>query len=184
MSLARAGGHCGHGRGPLEERGRPRLRISRCWVQQLVRRYEAEGEAAFVAALAPAAVQPARDLAGARGRDRRLRKDLAEQGLDAGAETIAPICGATGPHPAAVDLDDLADPDPPRVRHPAAAVSGRRSPGTGSQADQPNERWQADITHWQLADGTGVEILNIIDDHSRLDLASDARPDHHRPRRR
>ena len=39
----------------------------------------------------------------------------------------------------------------------------------------PNERWQADITHWRLADGTGVEILNIEDDHSRLDLASDAR---------
>ena len=39
----------------------------------------------------------------------------------------------------------------------------------------PNERWQADTTHWQLADGTGVEILNIIDDHSRLDLASNAR---------
>jgi Integrase core domain len=39
----------------------------------------------------------------------------------------------------------------------------------------PNERWQADTTHWQLADGTPVEILNIEDDHSRLDLASDAR---------
>jgi hypothetical protein len=39
----------------------------------------------------------------------------------------------------------------------------------------PNERWQADITHWQLADGAEVEILNIEDDHSRLDIASDAR---------
>ena len=40
----------------------------------------------------------------------------------------------------------------------------------------PNERWQADITHWHLADGTEVEILNIEDDHSRLDIASDPRP--------
>jgi transposase InsO family protein len=39
-------------------------------------------------------------------------------------------------------------------------------------AEQPNERWQADITHWQLADRTDVEILNIIDDHSRVDIAS------------
>lgn len=39
----------------------------------------------------------------------------------------------------------------------------------------PNERWQADTTHWQLADDTPVEILNIEDDHSRLDIASDAR---------
>ncbi|HEX6325485.1 MAG TPA: integrase core domain-containing protein, partial [Jiangellaceae bacterium] len=50
-----------------------------------------------------------------------------------------------------------------------------RSAGTRFQAAMPNERWQADITHWQLADGTGVEILNIEDDHSRLDIASDAR---------
>ena len=39
----------------------------------------------------------------------------------------------------------------------------------------PNERWQADITHWRLADGTEVEILNLDDDHSRLDVCSDAR---------
>jgi hypothetical protein len=43
------------------------------------------------------------------------------------------------------------------------------------EAEMPNQRWQADITHWQLADGAEVEILNIEDDHSRLDIASDAR---------
>ena len=42
-------------------------------------------------------------------------------------------------------------------------------------ADQPNERWQADITHWKIANGTEVEILNMIDDHSRLLVGSDAR---------
>ena len=41
-------------------------------------------------------------------------------------------------------------------------------------ADLPNERWQADITHWRLRDGTEVEILNLIDDHSRLLIGSDA----------
>jgi len=44
------------------------------------------------------------------------------------------------------------------------------------QAEQPNERWQLDITHWTIADSTDVEILNIIDDHSRLCLASDTLP--------
>ena len=34
--------------------------------------------------------------------------------------------------------------------------------------------WQADITAWQLASGEVVEILNLIDDHSRLCLGSDA----------
>jgi transposase InsO family protein len=42
-------------------------------------------------------------------------------------------------------------------------------------ADQPNERWQTDITHWVLADGTDIEICNVIDDHSRLCVASTAR---------
>jgi transposase InsO family protein len=42
-------------------------------------------------------------------------------------------------------------------------------------AEQPNERWQADITHWALADGSTVDILNSIDDHSRLLVGSDAR---------
>jgi hypothetical protein len=32
--------------------------------------------------------------------------------------------------------------------------------------------WQADITAWQLASGEVAEILNVIDDHSRLHLGS------------
>jgi hypothetical protein len=34
--------------------------------------------------------------------------------------------------------------------------------------------WQADITHWELFGGEHAEILNMIDDHSRLFLASRA----------
>jgi hypothetical protein len=36
----------------------------------------------------------------------------------------------------------------------------------------PNERWQGDITHWALQGGTEVEILNVIDDHSRFLVSS------------
>jgi Integrase core domain len=36
--------------------------------------------------------------------------------------------------------------------------------------------WEADITHWPLAGGGHAEILNTIDDHSRLFLASCAFP--------
>jgi transposase InsO family protein len=39
------------------------------------------------------------------------------------------------------------------------------------EAALPNEMWQGDFTHWQLADGSGVEILNYIDDHSRMLMA-------------
>ncbi len=30
-----------------------------------------------------------------------------------------------------------------------------------------DECWQSDFTHWHLADGTDMEILNWLDDHSR-----------------
>jgi transposase InsO family protein len=33
---------------------------------------------------------------------------------------------------------------------------------------KPNETWQSDFTHWRLEDGTDVEILNFLDDHSRF----------------
>ena len=36
------------------------------------------------------------------------------------------------------------------------------------EAVQPNETWQSDFTHWRLADGSDVEIINWLDDHSRL----------------
>ncbi len=41
-------------------------------------------------------------------------------------------------------------------------------------AERANECWQLDDTCWQLADGTEVKIFNVIDDHSRLLVASTA----------
>ncbi|MGZ4121301.1 MAG: integrase core domain-containing protein, partial [Actinomycetota bacterium] len=39
-------------------------------------------------------------------------------------------------------------------------------------AQLPNECWQSDVTGWQLADDSPVEIITYLDDHSRLILAS------------
>ena len=41
-------------------------------------------------------------------------------------------------------------------------------------AELPNECWQADTIHWALADGSDVEVLNFVDDHSRYLVASRA----------
>ena len=38
-------------------------------------------------------------------------------------------------------------------------------------SEQPNERWQADFTHWWLADHTHVEILDFVDAHARYALS-------------
>jgi transposase InsO family protein len=39
-------------------------------------------------------------------------------------------------------------------------------------ADRANDWWQLDDTAWSLANGTTVKILNVLDDHSRLLVAS------------
>jgi len=44
------------------------------------------------------------------------------------------------------------------------------------EAKLPNETWQVDATAWQLADGTPAEILNFLDDRSRVALASSCFP--------
>ena len=41
-------------------------------------------------------------------------------------------------------------------------------------AELPNETWQADMTHVELEGGVVYEVLNMIDDHSRLCVASRA----------
>jgi hypothetical protein len=48
-----------------------------------------------------------------------------------------------------------------------------RSSYTRFEAAQPNQCWQSD-SHWSLADGTEVEILNWLDDHSRYLLSCTA----------
>jgi len=42
------------------------------------------------------------------------------------------------------------------------------------EAPAPNEWWQIDACQWRLADATVVEIINIIDDHSRVCVESRA----------
>ena len=159
-------------------------KISRYWVQQLVRRYEAEGEAAFQPRSRRPHTNPRAISLDLEDQIVRLRKDLSKQGLDAGAETIRTHLQTAGARPRLPSVSTIW-----RVltRRGFVTPQPRKRPkGAGNRfaAEQPNERWQADTTHWQLADGTGVEILNIIDDHSRLDLLSKATADHHRPRRR
>jgi len=154
--------------------------VSRYWVQQLVHRYAVDGEAAFE----PHSRRPHRSPhavpVAVEDEIVRLRKELSRQGLDAGADTIrsrlarrTPRSGPDARQPPAVStiwriLTRRGFVTPQPQKRP-------RSSWHRFQAEQPNERWQADTTHWRLADGTPVEILNLIDDHSRLALACAAR---------
>jgi hypothetical protein len=146
--------------------------VSRYWAPQLVSRYQREGSgfsASFSASASQSACGDTEDAI-------RLRKELSKQGLDV-AETIpapGPLrAGAIGPAGAG-GYRRSGGSLPARFRQPATTKLARSS-WRMFCADKPNERWQADITHWQLADGIEISILNIVDDHSRPCLRSDAR---------
>jgi transposase InsO family protein len=147
--------------------------VSRRWVHELVERYRAEGEAGF----APRSRRPLRsphqvsiDL---EDEIVELRKKLTDQGLDAGAHTIGfHLAKRRGSAPAPSTIWRIL------TRRGFVTPQPRKRPKASFirfEADQPNERWQADITHWRIRGGRDIEILNIIDDHSRLLVGSVAR---------
>jgi transposase len=148
----------------------PDYGISRFWVQTLVKRFEAEGKAAFEPHSRRPHSNPRTISLEVEEEIVRLRKTLTRKGLDAGAETIAAHLKIAGgdPVPAVSTIwrilarRGLVNPQP--QKRP-------RSSWRTFCADQPNERWQADITHWRLGDDSEVEILNILDDHSHRALA-------------
>lgn len=57
---------------------------------------------------------------------------------------------------------------------PQSPTNARRPSYKRFEAALPNERWQMDVTHVELRSGRVVEVLNVIDDHSRLLVASRA----------
>ncbi len=150
--------------------------VSRYWVQQLIKRYETEGASAFE----PHSRRPQHNprALGATVEDKivRLRKTLAKQGYDAGAATIA---GHLARDPAVTKVPAVSTIWRILARRGFITPQPQKRPRSSwkhFEAQQPNELWQADVTHWRLADHTEVEILDVIDDHSRLAIASTARP--------
>jgi transposase InsO family protein len=101
-----------------------------------------------------------------------LRVGLTADGLDAGPVTIAWHLEREGlkpPAPATIS----------RILHQAGLITPQprkrpRSSYTRFEMAQPNEMWQSDFIHWRREDGTGVEVLNWLDDHSRYLLSCTA----------
>ena len=149
--------------------------VSKSWVYELLARYRRDGEAGLV----PRSRRPQRSPT--RVWDRfedeivRLRKELVELGVDAGAETIRVHLTRRHRRRAVPSTSTIW-----RVLKAKGFVTPEphkrpRSSYVRFAAELPNQRWQMDVTHVSLADGAEVEILNVIDDHSRLCVASIAR---------
>ena len=143
-----------------------RYGVSRRWVHILLARYAAGG----LHALEPLSKAPRSNSRGISDQVReeivRLRVSLGQQGLDNGADTIAwyleqgqlavPALSSIW---RILSEKNLVTPQP--KKKPKAFIQR-------FTAHQPNETWQSDFTHWHLEDGSDVEILNWLDDHSRF----------------
>lgn len=148
--------------------------ISWRWVHELVKRFDAEGEAGLEPRSRRPHRCPLRTSPEIEDEIVLLRKQLEDQGLDAGAHTIA-FHLTTRLHARSRDVPSVSTIWRILVRRGFVTPQPQKRPKSSFirfVADQPNERWQADITHWKLDDEREVEILNIIDDHSRLLVAS------------
>lgn len=143
-----------------------RFGISRQWATTLARRWRVGGDAAVGPRSRRPLTSPSRTADEVRGRILRLRDELESSGLDAGPHSIHGRlirAGLTGPSVTTIW----------RILKAANAITAQPQKRPKSsirrfEAAQPNETWQSDMTHWRLADGTGIEILSWLDDHSRF----------------
>jgi transposase InsO family protein len=148
-------------------------RVSRRWVITLVQRYLAEGEAGLAPRSRRPLRSPRRTPVAVEDEIVKLRKELDRGGHEAGAATIAfHLQQRHGASPAVSTIWRILAARGFVIPQPHKRP---KSSYVRFVAEQPNERWQLDITHWALADATEVEILNLLDDHSRVCVGSDAR---------
>ncbi|GAA1009687.1 hypothetical protein Aple_021930 [Acrocarpospora pleiomorpha] len=148
--------------------------VSKGWVSKLVARYREQGEAAFEPRSRRPKTSPTAIEASALELIARLRKQLSDQGLDAGPDTIARHLE----HHHQLRVSPATISRYP-TRHGLVTPEPKKRPRSSYirfQAELPNETWQADFTHYRLTDGGDAEILTWLDDHSRYALSVTAWP--------
>lgn len=146
--------------------------ISRSWLFRLLARYRQGGLAAIEPRSHRPKSCPHQVDAEIEAAIVELRRELTNAGFDAGPQSILHHLAERFPKlPSRATVwrilkrQGLITPQP--HKRPKASF-------TRFMADLPNQLWQGDLTLWNLADGSQVEILNLVDDHSRLLIASEA----------
>ena len=141
--------------------------VHRSWIYKLIARYRAEGEAGLARRSRRPRCSPSKTPDAFVSEILQLRKQLSKDGFDAGAQTIhthLPRGHEQVPSPSTIwrvlKREGLVTPQP--HKRP-------RSSYVRFCAELPNELWQSDITCWGE-----VEIMSVIDDHSRLCVAAKA----------
>ena len=144
--------------------------ISRRWIHKLVKRFNEGG----YPALEPRSRRPHscshQTSTEVQAQILQLRQELIAGGYDAGPETIAHhLSGQADRLPSVATVWRILK------RHGLITPQPHKRPRSSFirfEAKLPNETWQLDSTPWQLADGRPVEILNFLDDRSRVALAA------------
>ena len=143
--------------------------VSQSWISRLIARYTLDGDAAFEPRSRRPHTSPTRLPQATIDLIIALRTELTGKGLDAGPHTIA--WHLQHHHRLEVSVASIS-----RHLHAAGLIqpSPHKRPKSSYirfAAEQPNERWQADFTHWWLKRGNHAEILCWIDDHSRYAIS-------------
>ena len=148
--------------------------VARSWIYELLARYRAEGDDAFEARSRRPHASPSALPTGSRELIIQLRRELTGQGLDAGPHTIA--WHLAEQHSLTVSVATIWR----TLKRAGLIVSEPKKKPKAAYirfaAEQPNQMWQTDFTHYRLTrpDGTpgaDVEILCFLDDHSRYALS-------------
>lgn len=154
--------------------------VSQGWVSRLMARYREVGEAVFEPASRAPKTNPNATGPGTVEVILALRQELVAAGHDAGADTLRWHLDQR--HQLTVSRATIH-----RILVRAGVVTASpgkrpRSSYIRFEAEQPNETWQSDFTHYRLtrpdgSPGADVEIITWLDDHSRYALHLSA---HHR----
>ncbi len=152
--------------------------VSRSWTYELLARYRTEGDAAFEPRSRRPHTSPTALSQTTVELIVRVRKQLTESGLDAGPETIA--WHLLHRHQVTVSISSIART---LTRQSLVEPQPKKRPKSSYirfEAEQPNQTWQSDFTHYRLADATrtgqDAEIVTWLDDHSRYALHVSAHP--------
>lgn len=148
--------------------------VHRSWIYKLLARYKAGGYGALERRSRAPRSSPNRTPGEVAEAIVALRRQLEAEGHDCGAATIAyHLAGRLERVPSRSTIwrvlkrEGLVAPQP--QKRPRSSL-------IRFEAELPNEMWQADVTHWRLTGAGHAEILNMLDDHSRLFVAARAYP--------
>ena len=163
---------------PVAEVAR-RYGVHRSWIYRLKARYDTDGDAAFQPRSRRPRQHPDRHPGGAVELILQLRTELTAAAWtpartpSAGTSNTATTSRCHGRR----STGSWSAPAP----SPPSRPSDPRSSYIRFEAEQPNETWQSDFTHYRLTrpdgrPGADVEIITWLDDHSRYALHVTAHP--------